>query len=141
MRSLALATLLLLSACDLGFDWRKGPSRPAPGFLDPNQEKVEDPSQRSWTNPDVDLSDTERADILVLCGAIATQDAAGGDAGGDIGAYRTVNMGSKWGKELRGQLDTKGRHVVAPRFAGLLKDESLDRASPECEGVVARWGG
>jgi hypothetical protein len=141
MRTLALVTALMLAGCDVGFDWRKGPERPTPGFLDPNQTKEVDPSQRSWTNPDVALSDQERTDILALCAAIAAQDAEKGAVGADKGAYRTVHVLSKWGKELRGLADRDGRHSFAPPFAGLLKEESLDRASPECEGIVQRWAG
>lgn len=77
--------------------------------------------------------------MLSLCTAIAEQDANKGAAGADKGAYGDVRVRSRWGKELRKQIDRDGRHAFAPSFAELLQEEDLHRASPDCERVVQRW--
>ena len=131
----SLLLLALLSACE-----NTGPEL-TPDFLDPNRAMADAPSKRTWTNPDVEMDEKEKVDFQALCAGIAAQDAQKGAAGADKGTYGELRVLSRWGKELRDQLDRDGRHVFGPKFAKLLKDEQLDASSPECGAVVQAWLG
>lgn len=135
MRTPALLLCLGLLACE-----NTGPAL-TPDFLDPNRTMEADPTHRTWENPDVEMNDNERADFETLCVAISQADATNGAEGADKGTYGELRVYSKWGKEMRRQLDRDGRYPFAPPFARVLKEESLDRSSPACEGVVQRWLG
>ena len=97
-------------------------------------------SKRSYANPERPADEPERADIMLICTALASCAREGCDA--DTYARRVNGSGAKttWGKLMVEHLKSADTHRGCRRMIKMLREESLTSLTSDCAYLVNHCG-
>jgi hypothetical protein len=142
MRRLAMLSLMVLPGCFRLYSMLDdtGTAEAPIATIDP-AAPPDKSTVRSYGNPDVALSNEERADIALLCSTIVSADNAHLSGEAEAAHHASFKTTTEWGKTMHLHLIQSGRKVVAPRLARLLSGEGLKWSTPDCRTVVNRFSG
>lgn len=103
------------------------------------KEKVKR-AKRSYANPERPADEPERADILLICTALASCSREACDT--DTYVRRVAGAGAKttWGKLMVEHLKGADTHRGCRRMIKMLREENLTSLSSDCSYLVSHCG-
>ena len=137
MLPLAPALLLAgLAACSGGDDVPKAEDTAAP----PRREEKPPPPPRSYDSPERRVTEREIQDIQLLC-SMAMDFVRDGAPETELPVRfkKPKGLQTDWGKLMAQHFQTNPFKDSVRRLFNLLKQEDIDRSSPDCAELVNRF--
>jgi hypothetical protein len=97
-------------------------------------------NQRSYARPERPADEPERADIMLICTALASCSREGCDPDAYAGRVNRAGAKTSWGKLMVEHLAGADTHRGCRRMIKMLREENLTSLSSDCSYLVNHCG-